>query len=44
MSIRWWMRPEGSEHSFDLKKGAEAPFGELFDEAVEFLRDALAHA
>jgi acetyl esterase/lipase len=35
---------EGSEHSFDLKKGAEAPFGELFDEAVEFLRDALVHA
>jgi acetyl esterase/lipase len=35
---------EGSEHSFDLKKGAEAPFGELFDEAVEFLRVGLVHA
>ena len=29
---------EGSEHSFDLKKSAEAAFGELFDEVVEFLR------
>jgi acetyl esterase/lipase len=35
---------EGSEHSFDLKRGAEATFGELFDEAVEFLRAALVCA
>ena len=33
---------DGSEHSFDLQPGAEAAFGELFDEAVEFLRAALA--
>ena len=32
---------EGSEHSFDLKKSAEADFGELFDEVVEFLRAAV---
>lgn len=32
---------EGSEHSFDLKKGAEAAFGELFDEVVGFLRAAV---
>lgn len=35
---------EGSEHSFDIKDGAEAAFGGLFDEAVEFLRAALLDA
>ncbi|KAI9443567.1 alpha/beta-hydrolase [Lactarius indigo] len=35
---------EGSEHSFDLKDSAEATFGGLFDEAVEFLRTALVDA
>lgn len=35
---------DGSEHSFDLKNGAEATFGGLFDEAVEFLRAALLDA
>ncbi|KAI9445673.1 alpha/beta-hydrolase [Lactarius psammicola] len=32
---------DGSEHSFDLKDGAEKTFSGLFDEAVEFLRAAL---
>jgi len=32
---------EGSEHSFDLGSGAEEAFGELFNEAVEFLCAAL---
>jgi acetyl esterase/lipase len=35
---------EGSEHAFDLKGGAEETFGELFDDAVEFLHDALVYA
>ena len=35
---------DGSEHSFDLKHDAEATFGGLFDEAVEFLRSALVDA
>ena len=35
---------DGSEHSFDLKDGAEATFGGLFDEVVEFLRAALLDA
>lgn len=35
---------EGSEHSFDLKVGAEETFGGLFDELVEFLRTALVQA
>jgi len=35
---------DGSEHSFDLKSGAEATFGGLFDEAAEFLRAALLDA
>jgi len=35
---------DGSEHSFDLKDGAEKTFGGLFDEAVEFLRAALVDA
>jgi len=32
---------EGSEHSFDLKGGAEKAFSGLFDETVDFLRAAL---
>jgi acetyl esterase/lipase len=35
---------EGSEHSFDLRRGAEEKFGALFDEAAEFLRAALLDA
>ena len=35
---------DGYEHSFDLKHGAEATFGGLFDSAVEFLRAALVDA
>lgn len=35
---------DGSEHSFDLVDSAEATFGGLFDEAVEFLRAALMGA
>ncbi|KAI0260665.1 alpha/beta-hydrolase [Gloeopeniophorella convolvens] len=32
---------DGSEHSFDLKGGAEDAFGALFDEAAEFLRGSV---
>jgi acetyl esterase/lipase len=32
---------EGAGHAFDLKDDAEARFGRLFDESVEFLRAAL---
>jgi acetyl esterase/lipase len=35
---------EGSDHSFDLKNGAEEAFGGLFNEAIEFLRAALLDA
>ena len=34
---------DGSERLLDLKSGAEATFGGLFDEAVEYLHAALVH-
>jgi len=34
----------GLEHAFDLRDGAEAKFGGLFDEAASFLRAALVDA